>query len=61
MGDLGDLGDKGDKDDLGELGDRGQDREHYGLQRNSLYPAASFAEFEAILGFSVPSIILATS
>ena len=58
---MGDLDDKGDKDDLGELGDRGQDREHYGLQRNSLYPAVGFAEFEGSLGFSFPSIILATS
>ena len=29
------------------------------LQPNSLYQAACFANFERILGFSVPSIILA--
>ena len=30
----------------------------YSLQRNSLYRAAHIANFEGILGFSVPSIIL---
>ena len=30
----------------------------YSLQRNSLYRAAHIPNFEGILGFSVPSIIL---